>query len=370
VEELLSYELLDQPLRRWLTATVVALLAGLGLRVVKAILRKRVEPLVERSNTRFDDAILDTIEDTRWWLYIAFAGWAFTYFVTLPENVDRVVSLVVRSIVLIQVGVWGHGLVRRVATSWAHDPNLAEDEQEPDAARKQTVAAAVSFVTRIVVWSTVLVVLLANVGVEVSGLLAGLGIGGVAAALAVQNVLGDLISSLSIYFDRPFDIGDFIIVGSDMGTVNRIGMRSTRLTALGGEQLIFSNSDLAKSRIRNFRRMNERRIVTQIGVTYDTPYETLRGLPDALREIVEGTEGTRFDRAHFKGFGDSALELELVWWVLSPDYAEYMDRQQKILLGVHEALTQRDVVVAFPTRTLHLHTDEPLATEVIQQKSA
>jgi small-conductance mechanosensitive channel len=199
--------------------------------------------------------------------------------------------------------------------------------------------------------------MLDNLGYNVSALLAGLGIGGIAVALALQNVLGDLFASLSITLDKPFVTGDFIIVGDLLGTVSHVGLKTTRVTSLSGEQLVFSNSDLLSSRIRNFKRMSERRVVFSFGVLYQTPVSQLEEIPAIVREIVESTDTTRFDRAHFKEFGDSAYLYEVVYYVREPDYNLYMDRQQQINLELCRRFEERGIEFAYPTRTLHLASD-------------
>lgn len=343
----LDQEFFGNPLSRWLIAAGVALLSMLALRLLKGLARRRLEPLVKRTDVRIDDALVETIEDTRWWFYISVALWSVMEVVVLRDEAERAVRSAAVLLLLSQAAVWAQSFVKYASSAWIE---LDEDGQP----RRRTAAAAATFLVRLATWSLVIVVALGNLGIEISGLITGLGIGGVAAALAVQNVLGDLFASLSIYFDRPFDLGDFIIVGTDMGTVERIGMRSTRITALGGQQIIFANSDLAQARVHNYRRMNERRVVTQVGVTYETSAAQLREIPELLRRAVENAEDTRFERAHFKAFGDFALQFELVWTMLDPDYNLMMDRQQQILLEVYDALEELGARIAFPTQTIHL----------------
>jgi small-conductance mechanosensitive channel len=216
---------------------------------------------------------------------------------------------------------------------------------------------ALIFVIRLVLWSVVALLVLDNLGVDITALVAGLGVGGIAVALAVQNVLGDLFASLSIVLDKPFVNGDFIAIGDLVGNVEHVGLKTTRVRSLSGEQLVFSNADLLSSRIKNFGRMNERRIAFSIGVTYDTPRETLRQIPEMIKRAVESEDEARFDRSHFKEFGDSALMFETVYYVLVPDYAKYMDVQQAINLSIHEQFEASRIEFAFPTQTLHIVSD-------------
>jgi MscS family membrane protein len=200
-----------------------------------------------------------------------------------------------------------------------------------------------------------LLLILDQLGFDITALVAGLGIGGVAIALAVQNVLGDLFASLSIVLDKPFVVGDTINVGDMTGTVEYIGIKTTRLRSLSGEMIVFSNNDLLKSRIRNFRVMQERRIVFAVQVTYDTAQEKLERIPGMLRAAVENRKQTRFDRAHFKGFSESALDFEVVYFVTTPDYNVYMDVQQAINLEIYRRFVEEKIEFAYPTRTLIVH---------------
>lgn len=209
------------------------------------------------------------------------------------------------------------------------------------------------------VWVTVLLIVLSNVGVDVTGLAASLGIGGIAVALAAQNILGDLFGSLSIVLDRPFEVGHFIVVGEHSGTVERVGLKTTRVRSINGEQLVFSNADLLSSRIRNFRRMQERRIVFQFGLLYSSATATLRAVPSIVKEIIAAQPNARFDRAHFQKFGASSLDFEVVYYVTSSDYAQYMDLQQEINLALFDRLKAEGLDFAFPTTTVHL--EQPAA---------
>ena len=197
--------------------------------------------------------------------------------------------------------------------------------------------------------------ILDNLGFNITALVASLGIGGIAVALAVQNILGDIFASLSIALDKPFVIGDFIIVEDVLGTVEYIGLKTTRLRSLSGEQIVFSNVDLLKSRIRNYKRMFERRVVFTIGVVYQTAHATLERIPALVRSIVEQQPKTRFDRAHFKEYGDSALVFEVVYFVLDSDYNIYMDIQQAINLAIFRRFQVKGIEFAYPTRTLHVY---------------
>jgi len=188
--------------------------------------------------------------------------------------------------------------------------------------------------------------------VNITGLVAGLGIGGIAVALAVQNILGDLLASLSIVLDKPFVIGDSIVVDSFSGTVEHIGLKTTRIRSISGEQLVFSNNDLLKSRIQNYKRMQERRVVFGFGVTYQTPLEKLPLINRIIREIIAAQPNSRFERVHFKEYGDSALNYEVVYFVMTPEYGIFMDVQETINLEIFRRFQEEGIEFAYPTRTV------------------
>jgi len=209
-------------------------------------------------------------------------------------------------------------------------------------------------VIKVIMWGLGVVFFLDNLGFKVSTVIAGLGIGGVAIALAAQTILGDLFSYLAILFDRPFEIGDFIVVGDFLGTIEHIGIKTTRIRSLNGEQIVFSNSDLTNSRTRNYKRMDKRRVTFRIGVTYQTSLVHTKEIPSIVKTIIERIQNTLFDRAHFFTFGDSGLIFEVVYYVLSQDYNKYMDIQQDINFAIKEAFEKRGIEFAYPTQTLYI----------------
>lgn len=212
-------------------------------------------------------------------------------------------------------------------------------------------------VVQTIVWGLAIALFLDNIGIKISTIIAGLGIGGVAVALAAQTILKDLFSYVCILFDRPFTVGDFIIVGDYLGTVEYIGIKTTRIASLGGEQLIFSNADLTDSRVRNYKRMEKRRVVFSFGVTYQTSSDKLKQIPEMVKTMIEKIEDTVFDRAHFAKYGDSSLDFEVVYYVLSGDYNKYMDIQQRVNLDIFDQFTAQNIEFAYPTRTLYLNKE-------------
>ncbi len=351
--EWLDYQVLRNPLWRWLAALGVAVVTVVVIRALKALLRHRLRATSGRTHVRVDLLAIEVLEHTRWFFYLGlglYLGSLLLHFHRRPQHGIEIGAVLV---LLAQIGAWGQHAIRVSVDAW----QVRHDGQPGPS----TMAAGIAFLGQLALWIVLFLMALSNVGIEITALVAGLGMGGIAAALAVQSVLGDLFAALSIYFDRPFDIGDFIAVADLMGSIEKIGLRSTRLRSLSGEQLILANKDIVGSRIKNYARMRERRIVQTIGVEYGTPVGSIERAPGLLRESVEETPRLRFDRAHFKGFGDSALLFELVYWVLDPDYTVYMDAQQRVNLGIMRRFASEGLVFAFPTQTVHLVQDHPPA---------
>lgn len=331
----------------WLVALAIALVALIVLRLVKAVLVSRLKRFAERTERPSAQSLVALVRGTRLWFLLAVALFCGAQALALPPRIDRIVDSITVVTLLLQAALWGnvlltYGLERYMKVQLAGD------------AASITTLSAMAFVGRLVLWTVVVLLALDNVGIDVTAMIAGLGIGGIAVALAAQNILGDLFASLSIVLDKPFVLGDFIVVGDQAGTVEHIGLKTTRVRSLGGEQLVFANNDLLQSRVRNFKRMMERRVLFSVGVTYETPQEKVVQVSQILREAVEAHEKVRFDRAHFKSFGGSSLDFEIVYYVLSPDYNVYMDIQQAINLEIFRRFNDQGIEFAYPTQTLYV----------------
>jgi small-conductance mechanosensitive channel len=288
----------------------------------------------------------ELVEKTSAIFIVIAAIYAGTFLLDLPTSINHLVFYAFVVALFIQVAFWADRIVS-AAIAWRLAPRKTK-------AAMRNALSLIQFIARVGVWSLSLLLILENLGFDVTALVAGLGIGGIAIALAAQNVLGDLFSSLAIVLDRPFEVGDFIVTGDQSGTVEKIGVKTTRLRSLSGEQLICANSDLINSRIHNYKRMAERRVLFSFGTTYDTPAEKLERIPELVKEIIEGQDLTRFDRAHLQGFGDSALNFEIVYFVLSADYNTYMDVQQAIILELFRGFEREGIAFAYPTRTIYM----------------
>jgi small-conductance mechanosensitive channel len=344
----LDIVILENPLSRWVLAIGIAIGVVLLLRTVTGLLVRRLKGVAERTGTDLDDLFIELLEKTKRLFIVLLALWLGSHALDLVAEDEDWFLRALGIGLLFQGGLWATGLVNYFLRRYRR-------KQEQEDPSLTTALGAIGFVAKTVVWAVFLLLILQNLGVEITALLAGVSVGGIAVALAVQNVLGDLFSSLSIVLDKPFEVGDFIIVGDFMGAVENVGLKSTRVRSLSGEQLVFSNSDLLSSRIRNYKRMQERRAVFKFGVTYDTPPDMLERIPTMVRETVEEQELTRFDRSHFQGFGDFALNFETVYYLTVPDYNAFMDVQQAINLELCRLFDEQGIEFAFPTQTIHLH---------------
>lgn len=327
---------------QWMAFALAALLVLALLELIKGFVSRKLE----KRDGDYISLARDLLKATNFFFIIFFSLYAASFFLDLPQNLSAVLGKAAVLVLLFQSAVWGNHAIA-YWTSRQKGKRIEKDEQA-----KATTIGAVGMMARVALWSVICLVALENLGVDISALIAGLGIGGIAVALALQNVLGDLFASLSIAFDKPFVIGDFIIVGDYMGTVEHIGLKSTRIKSLSGEQIIFSNTDLLSSRIRNYKRMNDRRIAFSLQLTYDTSPEKLKKIPAILKEIIGSQTGTRFDRAHFQKFGDWSLDFAIVYIVTNPDYNFYMDVQQAINHAIYERFAAEGIAFAYPTKTI------------------
>lgn len=331
----------------WGTALLIATVSYTVLLLARRVVIARMGSFAKRTTTRVDDLIANVLSHTRTFFLVAVSlAIASTTLAIGSEWAARLRALLV-VLFFLQIGLWGSGAARYLLDNYRND-NV---ESDPGAA---SLVGALQFVVLLVLWAIIALLALDNLGVDVTALVAGLGVGGIAIALAVQNILGDLFASLAIILDRPFVIGDFVKVDDKVGTVEYIGLKTTRVRAISGEQLVFSNADLLGARIQNFGRMYERRIVFTLGVTYSTSRELLTRIPELIRAAIEVDDAVRFDRSHFSAYGAFSIDFESVYYVKTAAFGHYMDAQQRIYLRIHEAFEANGIDFAFPTQTLHL----------------
>ncbi len=349
---ILAYTLYGNSVYTWTLAVVLGGAILALLLFARRLLVRMVRGFSTRTATEFDDIAAAVLASTHGFFLAALALLAAVQVLILPAQVGLVVRGIASLATLLQLALWGNTAIGAGLTRYT------TRRLEEDAAAATTVRF-VGFLLRLALWVLIGLVALDTAGIDITALIAGLGVGGIAVALAVQNILGDLFASLSIVLDKPFVLGDFIIVGDMMGTVEHIGLKTTRIRSLSGEQLVFSNNDLLSSRIRNYKRMQERRIVFSFGVVYQTPADQLEQIPTLVRDAVEHRENTRLDRVHFARFGASLLDFEAVYYMLVPDYNAYMDTQQAINLDLFRRFEALGIEFAYPTQTLYLADTTP-----------
>lgn len=343
-QDLLQKQLLGNSVQDLLNAALVFVAMLVLLHVFKKFVLERLQGWAHHSRYKFNDALMRVVTGISVAFYIAVSLFVSTRALHLPADADTIIyGFFILTVVFEFIRLLEKITLFFVEKVWLKD-----------SANKEHVSHVLGLLLRLVLWTIGALLVLSNMGFEVSSLVASLGIGGVAVALAVQNILGDMFSSFSIYFDRPFEVGDFIIVGDHMGTVKKIGLKTTRIQALQGEEIVISNTELTSTRIRNFKKMQKRRIVFGIGVTYDTSADKLKRIPEIIQGVIDPIKKAEFNRAHFKSFGDSTLDIEIVYYVLTGDYIEYMDTQQEINIAIVEVFGKENIKMAFPTRTIHM----------------
>ena len=345
-------EFLQNDVRSWTIAVVTFLVTLTVLPIIKGFISARRRRWAEREaqtphiSTSAHHAIgLTTllVERTSRVFLWAVAVYLASRDLTFTPRIERFLTIGIVLAFWVQVGLWA-------MTSVRYAIDLRRKSSAGLDALLTSSIDVILFVAGLVIWAMVLLLALDNLGVQIKPLLAGLGIGGIAVALAVQTVLSDLLASLSIALDKPFGIGDFLTVGESQGTVEHIGVKSTQLRSLSGEQIIISNTDILKSRVRNYGRMRERRALFQFGAAYDTDPQALAAIPGVVRQIIEATPDTRFDRCHFLTYGPTTLQFEVVFYVTRPEFNIYADAQQKINLEIFERLRSMNVSLTPPNR--------------------
>lgn len=338
------------------TALVWAVAVFFGMLIIlKAFQQygvKTLDSLSKKTSTTLDDEVIAILQSIRPRLYLIISLWIALQ----PLVTASWIEAVVRFFLIIIVA---EHVIRAVAQliDYGIQRSLRKNTDHESAAELDNRRAMMRLLRSLIIialWVMASLFLLSNYGVNVTSLVASLGIGGIAIALALQTVLGDLFSSFSIFLDKPFVVGDFIKVGEDTGTVKKIGVKTTRLTTLLGEELVIPNSELTAHRIQNFRRMERRREVLLLGVTYETAAELLEQIPGKMQHIIDEIDGATFDRSHFASYGDSALQFETVYYIDSPDYARYMDVKQMINLEIFRVFGELGIEFAYPTQTVYV----------------
>lgn len=329
-------------------ALLIAIVSYYAMSLSLRFASHRINLIAQRTSNQADDIVANVLAGSNRGLLVVAALLIGIGTIDLPGNWGSRMNHLWFVAVAVQFALW---MNRAISIGL----RLYEKKRSHGNAKLVSASTTLmSWALRTVLWVVVLLAVLSNLGVNITAFVASLGVGGIAVALAVQNVLGDLFASLSIAADKPFEVGDFIVVNGIAGTVENVGLKTTRIRALSGEQVVMSNAELLKQTISNYKRLQERRILFSFGITYDATPDQVQAVPDAVKRVVQASDRLRFDRAHFKGFGESSLDFEVVYFVLNPDYNQYMDEQQRINLALMRELSALKLDFAFPTRTLHV----------------
>jgi small-conductance mechanosensitive channel len=344
----------------WVHNTTLSLICAGGAAIVGYLLvralftlaRHRLEARHARKATPALDSLVAMVSAIRNWLLIPIALLIAADFLHFSDRTEYWLGVGTFALVGIQLVL----CINRVIVAWLRRSTM-RDGVRGDI---PVMLGILTWTVQFAVWITFLLALLTNAGVNITAFVASLGIGGIAIALALQNILGDLFASIAIGLDKPFEVGDFIAFGSDMGTVTHVGIKTTRIESLSGEQLAIANSKLLTNLIHNYNRQAERRIAFGFRLPYGTTREQVQQVVERVNAIIEQAEPVRFDRGHFIGFGDYGLDFEFVYYVLDPSFTVYRDVQQQINEKIMEALEAMDVQFALPTRTVHVAGQDAL----------
>ncbi len=342
MNEVLEREYLGNTVLHYLIALGIILGGLLLLRLFRKSLLNQIKKWADKTETKFDDYLVKGIEK----FGLPILNFVFIYigltYLTLPEQATKIIHNAIGVVLTFYVVRLVSSFIRLLLEAYIRKQHEGEE--------KLKQLNGIMLIINVVIWAVGLLFLFDNLGYDVTAIVAGLGIGGIAIALAAQNILGDLFNYFVIFFDRPFEVGDFITVDDKKGTVEHVGIKTTRLLSVNGEQLAFSNSDLTKSRIHNFKRMNRRRVVLPLTVVYQTPVDKLEKIPTHIRSIIEAQAGATFDRAHFATFGSYSLNFEVVYFIESSEYMDYMNVQQDINLTIFKKFAAEGIEFAYPTQ--------------------
>jgi len=321
----------------------------LALLVIFAVFQKvvlwRLNYLAKKTKTDIDDTVIKIVRSIKPPFYLFVSLYISFTFLETSDFARMAFGSIVITLIAYQIVKGIHIFVDFLVEKYARS------QKDKGAI---TAIETLGRIFKFSFWFIGVLFVLQNLGVNVTSVVAGLGIGGLAIALAAQNILADLFSSFSIIFDKPFEVGDFIQIGEQMGTVEKVGIKTTRIRALQGEEIIISNQELTSSRIQNYGKLKERRIVFGVGVTYETKKGIIKKVPSILKKIIKAQKDIKFDRAHLKDFGDSSINFEAVYYVKSSIYSKYMDIQESINLGIIDAFEEEKIDMAYPTRTVYL----------------
>jgi len=342
-----NYQLWNNSGYDYLVAVLIFLGLILALKIFQVIILSRLYKLAKKTATKFDDTLIEVFKAIKPPFYFFIA----IYLGLKTLVVSDLVMTIIKVIVLVAVV---YEIIRAIEKILDYFINRYFEKTGNNKVHSQSMIKTLQLIAKMILWILGVTLILANLGIDVTSLVASLGIGGLAVALALQSVLSDLFSSFSIYIDKPFQVGDFIKIGADMGEVEKIGLKSTRIRTLLGEELVVANKELTTARVQNFKRMKKRRESFSLGVVYNTDTKKINTIPKMVEEIIKKVEGAEFDRCHFAKFADSSLNFDIVYYIDSPDYVAYMDIKQEINLAIFNKFATEKIEFAYPTQTIVL----------------
>ncbi|MBC7697453.1 MAG: mechanosensitive ion channel family protein [Bacteroidia bacterium] len=334
-EWLFNYSILNIPAYEWVKVISLSIFYFIVIITIWKLLINRLKKLSTNTFNQFDDVLIEVLQSTQKATFAFFAVLMAIRFLDLSDKWVSLVDHITFIVVAIQIALW----LTKGITLWGYGKLNTRNGDIPN----PVIISMLAWIIKAAVWSILLLTLLANVGVNITAFVASLGIGGVAVALAVQNILSDLFASLSIGLDKPFEIGDFIVFGDVMGNVELIGLKTTHIRSLNGEQIVCSNTELLKNTIHNYKRMSSRRVAFTFGVSYDTTPDDLEKIPLIIKNYLQKIKEANFDRAHFKGFAAHSLEFEVVYNLNTDDFNVYMDTQQALNLAIMRELKHLNI---------------------------
>ncbi|MBK7630482.1 MAG: mechanosensitive ion channel family protein [Ignavibacteriales bacterium] len=347
MQELLNYTIFENTVLKYLIALGIFIGGIVIVFIFKKYILSRLKKWADSTSTSIDDLLVRAIEKSLVPVFYLGVFYVSIKSLILSPNFEKGINIAVTIVITFLVV---KTIVSSINLSLQSYFKKADDSDE-----REKQIKGIRGIVNLTIWAIALVFLLDNLGIKITAVVAGLGIGGIAIALAAQAVLGDLFSYFVIFFDKPFKIGDFIIVGDKVGVVEYTGIKTTRIRALSGEQIVFSNTDLTNSRVHNYKKMERRRVVFKLGVIYQTSFEKLKLIPKIVKDIIEKQEDANFDRGHFANYGDFSLNFEFVYYVNGSDYNKYMDIQQSINFTIYEAFEREGIEFAYPTQTLFVN---------------
>lgn len=346
--EILTYSIADNSVKDYLIALIIFLISIVALRIFKYVILKKLRNIFAKTTTDYDELLVRLVDEFGWPFYVLISTYIAFQFIVLPDSIRTALYY----LILVVATYYAVKSVQTLIDYFAHKISLKKLEEGNGA--DTSVIDLLSRLLKGFLWIVAALLILSNLGYNVSTLIAGLGIGGLAIAIALQNVLSDIFASFSIYFDKPFVVGDFITLGDDSGTVIKIGLKSTRIQTLHGEELVVSNRQLTESWVHNYKKMEQRRVVFTLGVKNETPNEKLKKIPAIIKGILDNIELAKFDRAHFVRFGDFNLIFEIVYYVGTRDYNKHMDIQHEINLAINDQFGKEGIEMPYPTQMIFM----------------